>query len=387
MYILGIGSFGAIVYELCKRKNIGISAFIDLGQGSQRTSFVGVPVVAISEVTAGSELIVVSNRWNHGWINHTFGSGMNLVYPEELFDSFKDIIDSDYEEIAGVTWSKQKVADELKNYLSASHLRKVGKDIGVSPRLITLDIEVTERCTLKCQDCSNLMQYYSKPVDPNIKKGLFAMKRLLESCHVGCIRIIGGEPLIARDLEKYLLALKDEVRDRYDRIEIYTNGTIIPSEQVLEILVDLPVTFYVSNYGDLSRRLNQLCSILKERQISYTVEDNLIWQDCGRVLPYSGKEIQYRYANCCVSKNFSLLEDRLFSCPFSANFHRIYQEDLITDRDFISLSDITDSELFDKLNQMIFEEQPLSSCYHCAGRDYTVGTVEVAKQSSNVLKR
>ena len=59
------------------------------------------------------------------------------------------------------------------------------------------------------------------------------------------------------------------------------------------------------------------------------------WQDCGKVLPYDINNIDYKYANCCVSKTFSLLNNYLYSCPFSANFHNIYEGEEITDRDRI----------------------------------------------------
>ena len=32
----------------------------------------------------------------------------------------------------------------------------------------TLDVQITEKCSLKCKDCSNLMQYYKKPKDSDI---------------------------------------------------------------------------------------------------------------------------------------------------------------------------------------------------------------------------
>ena len=31
--------------------------------------------------------------------------------------------------------------------------------------LNSLDIVLTEKCSLKCKHCSNLMQYYEKPID------------------------------------------------------------------------------------------------------------------------------------------------------------------------------------------------------------------------------
>lgn len=35
--------------------------------------------------------------------------------------------------------------------------------------LNSIDFIVTERCSLRCRDCSNLMQYYKNPVDEDMQ--------------------------------------------------------------------------------------------------------------------------------------------------------------------------------------------------------------------------
>ena len=170
-------------------------------------------------------------------------------------------------------------------------------------------------------------------------------------------------------------------------IEIYTNGTILPDKNILEACRALPIRFYISNYGSLSRRINELRESLESYSIEYTVEDELVWQDCGKILPYSQDNVNYKYSNCCVSKTFSLIGSRVYSCPFSANFHNIYKDAIISSRDYIELGLYSPSDISKKIKSMILNEKPLSACYYCNGRDYTVGNVPVAVQTKKTLSR
>ena len=36
-------------------------------------------------------------------------------------------------------------------------------------KLKSIDVQITEKCSLKCKDCSNLMQYYKKPIDADFE--------------------------------------------------------------------------------------------------------------------------------------------------------------------------------------------------------------------------
>ena len=33
-----------------------------------------------------------------------------------------------------------------------------------------MDVVITERCSLKCKDCANLMQYYEKPQNSDLER-------------------------------------------------------------------------------------------------------------------------------------------------------------------------------------------------------------------------
>ena len=48
-------------------------------------------------------------------------------------------------------------------------------------KLNSLDLVLTEKCTLKCVDCSNLMQYYAKPIDEDFEILTNSLKKFMKS--------------------------------------------------------------------------------------------------------------------------------------------------------------------------------------------------------------
>ena len=71
--------------------------------------------------------------------------------------------------------------------------------------LKSLDIQITERCSLKCKDCSNLMQYYTKPENTDLNVMFKSIERFL-SCvsNVNEFRVIGGDPFMNKEMHKYV---------------------------------------------------------------------------------------------------------------------------------------------------------------------------------------
>ena len=61
----------------------------------------------------------------------------------------------------------------------------------------SVDIVVTEKCTMKCVDCSNLMQFFEKPVNYEIDEMNQAIELLCSfSDQIYEFRVIGGEPFV-----------------------------------------------------------------------------------------------------------------------------------------------------------------------------------------------
>ena len=375
---VGIGNFGLISRQIAELYSHNVVGFIDLNPNSKLTSFDGLPCFPVSSSFSEDQyFLVATNRFNHSYLYSIFTD--KTVFLDQLTQALvKDLTNIDHD---AISWSRVKTEAEIRSYLrirEISSLTSHNQDFSIP----SLDIVVTERCSLKCESCSNLMQYYAKPKHIQTDTILLALENILEATPVDTIRLIGGEPLLHPDLPSILDVLHSNYQGRYQTIEIYTNATLKPSQELIDSSIRSSAVFYISDYRELSRNLSTFISVLNNNNISYALESNLNWQDCGTITPTQEVSQVSKYSNCCVSKTFSLIGSRLYSCPFSANFHNLYTESA-TPRDCIDV--LSSSSLRKSLFSLLKNNDPLTACANCHGRDYSTDTVPVATQTRQVL--
>lgn len=146
-----------------------------------------------------------------------------------------------------------------------------------------VEIALTTRCSLRCKDCSNLMQYYDKPYDIDLETNLKSIRNFLDNVDlVDRFILLGGEPFLYKEIGtviKEILAYGDKVK----RIWIYTNGTIVPTDEyVIKILKNEKIKIHISNYGELSRKKKELVALLEGEKINYNLaEEDANWYSMG----------------------------------------------------------------------------------------------------------
>lgn len=133
---------------------------------------------------------------------------------------------------------------------------------------------ISLRCTLKCKLCLVYAPYYEAPKDYPTEQTLRSIEmyfKLIDTC--GTFNIQGGEPLMHPNLSA-ILKKTAEYRERIGKILLTTNGTLLPSLQVLETLQECgtSVQVNISDYGpELSKKAPQLIKTLEEYRIPYHV--------------------------------------------------------------------------------------------------------------------
>ena len=132
----------------------------------------------------------------------------------------------------------------------------------------SVDIMVTTKCSLKCESCSNLMQYYVDPKNSEHDNTLDALEVLNKNVdYISEFRVIGGEPLMNKGWDKIVNGIIQKNPER--KVFIYTNGTIAPKDEKLEPLKgNKSVNFIITEYGKLSRNLNKLHDQLNKYEIN-----------------------------------------------------------------------------------------------------------------------
>jgi hypothetical protein len=376
--IFGAGVAGEALFHVCKDSGTEPVCFCDNNTYKTNKLLCGIPVRHISEI------------------------GKNLDHPVFLI-SAADIVDvvEQLESLEYQNWYDCSLL--LQDFEVHRHTLSVPSDFAEyvistcsvchqafrNPHgifLRSVDIVITERCSLRCRDCANLMQYYMKPKNyplEDILKSVHALSEIVDS--VNELRVIGGEPLMSpvfTDVLETLIAYS-----KFRRIIIYTNGTICPSKQILRNLRHPKVLFFITDYGTLSKNLEPLKIRLDDLGIQQYVQPAQGWCDCGTVKWHKRDEHERMevFRNCCAKHTVTLMNNSLYRCPFSANAENLHALPDSHEDSVCILNPPDQGRDLSLLNQDVLaflsQQQPLHACDYCEGRPFGASEIEPAVQT------
>ena len=149
--------------------------------------------------------------------------------------------------------------------------------------LAKIDTVITSRCTLKCRNCNMFIGYVPNPEDIHIdvlKKNFDTFFDSVDFVYE--YTLLGGEPFLHRDLIGIITYLGEQYGDRIGTINLISNGTVLPKEDVIKVLAYYHVTVHISDYScsvDYGGRLKSLIESLTNAGVDYYVIPNNVWKD------------------------------------------------------------------------------------------------------------
>ncbi|OIQ03337.1 MAG: hypothetical protein COS82_06765 [Zetaproteobacteria bacterium CG06_land_8_20_14_3_00_59_53] len=376
--VFGTGNYGALAHHALKELGINIDCFCDNNEDNWGTDFIGHKVISPDElINAYPEAVVLIASLRFKYMAQQLESATKIMVLncDFLFGQL------DLTNIVAST-SLSRLRWMLNLYMFAVSSNNDTESIKVK----SLDIVVTEKCTLKCQDCSNLMQYYEKPIDNELDLMLASLQKFMTNVdELHEARVIGGEPFMYKRLPQLMNQLLSYGNCK--NITIFTNGTIVPKGEMLESIKNDKVSLIISDYGSLSKNTAKLKAVLDENGISYIAYEVDFWQDCAKVYyrERTHEELKKVFGDCCVNDALTLLHGQLYACPFSAHVTNLKAIPPEAYDDEVVLVDLSDDELKMKIRAMHSADRYLNACTYCAGRDYSVGRIEAALQTKAPL--
>lgn len=251
----------------------------------------------------------------------------------------------------------------------------------------SLDVVVSERCSLRCKDCSNLMQYYHYPVNLDIVVVHETLERFLSQIdYLGELRILGGEPFMCPEFTKLITWYAND--PRIMRIGIYSNATIFPKEEMLHAFKADKIVMHFSDYGVLSRNLEKWIAYCDENGISCVVTKMDQWHDCGRLEKRNySEEAKVRVYQTCECKDLpTLLHGYLYNCPYAAHAANLGAMDASERRrDCLSFDSPDDVYTAEELRTFLFGKTHLEACDYCSGRNYSLKAIPPFVQAKEPL--
>lgn len=242
-----------------------------------------------------------------------------------------------------------------------------------------LEIPITTACSLKCKYCSNLIPCYKKPKDYDIQTIEKGINTFLECINnIVYIRVLGGEPFLSRNLPKVLEILLKS--DKIQRIEVVTNGTIIPKDkELLKILKNSRIIVCISEYPMVDDE--KLMNYLKEKSINYRLDKMDYWINHGDTHKRnrSEKELKKQF-RACDNVCKSLVNGEFHICPRSSHGTDL---GIIKNnkRDYVDLLDKKTS-IKKKKEQIreLFKIKYLKACDYCDYGTKDAKRIAVAEQ-------
>ena len=398
IYIFGADIAGKVLLKILRDKNFEVEGFIDNNKNKCDLKINGVMV------HHAPNFLMHADKNSTIFIASTYISDIIIQLEDLGFYNWCPIVDfinerklSDYENFLQgdlrLNHSGGEFTKDFDIFVLENMTRSQEKYLDENILFIrSIDLILTEKCSLKCKNCSNLMQYYENPIDVSFQELCSDLDNLCEIAdEINEIRIIGGDPLMNKDFHKAIsyAASKTNVK----KVVVYTNGTICPPQQKITTIAHPKVFVFITTYGDLSKKTDKLKTLLDECNIPYNCQPAYGWTDCADI-SFQNRELNNlisTFKNCCAKHFTTLTNGRIFRCPYSANVERLAAIP-DTPSDYIDINRFnlldTDSKILErkKLRNFLRNKPYIEACNYCNGRTYGDPEITPGIQTKKIIQ-
>lgn len=235
-----------------------------------------------------------------------------------------------------------------------------------------IEFTLTTKCTLQCKHCSNYMPF----INPNehsfisIEDFKIQLNNLLNAVYkVKNLILIGGEPLLVKNLHEYLDFAAG--KRKIEKVWIITNGTLTMDEKLIEVSKKYrnKVIINISNYSKnekLQRKLKheKLFTQIKEADLKLSYTEDNSWVYISPLSPNKKRERSPEYFKKCNNNCVAVFKGKVYVCPSAAIFeiknYYIQSSDEIIDLNIESKPRVLKRKLID-----FYSKDYFAACSFC----------------------
>jgi organic radical activating enzyme len=260
--------------------------------------------------------------------------------------------------------------------------------------VVMSQVSLTERCTLKCKKCAHGCHMVSNKKEDltleSVKNSIDCFFEMVD--YVKYFVLIGGEPLLYKDLCEIIDYISDNYHEKIGRLQITTNGTIMPSEKLIECCKSNDVYFMISNYSTqiprLKEKLEKLTEKLKDNDIRYSLfPEDSEWMDYGFdfIDRTDSEEKLIDVFDRCMTGCHEVRDNKFYFCVMARSVSENMMGGSVGKDDYIDLSKLNyqnpvDRRIFFEYTQGYSDKGYLEMCKHCNGADSYKYPVPAAEQ-------
>lgn len=199
-----------------------------------------------------------------------------------------------------------------------------------------LEYHVADHCNLNCKAC----EHYSALVDGEVftdynqfEKDLYKLHEFIDD--IGLIRILGGEPLLHKDIIKFIELTRKLYP--YAMIHVVTNGLKVMTmdDEFYQALLDNYAQFHISFYLPLKDKMPEIEAFLNNKGIPYILSPlNTEFGKKQLIDAQNDEDTIKAFCNCQQKKCNNLYDGKIAACflPFTTKyFNRYFEKNLPED--------------------------------------------------------
>lgn len=254
-----------------------------------------------------------------------------------------------------------------------SFIKKYGSDKinpAGSDKMWMIGYILGQYCTLKCKHCCEAIPYYKASQREFVKADIVIkdITYMAAACQfLTTVEFIGGEPFLHPEL---FTILSEVIKlPNIGKVHIFSNGTVIPSDELCSLLSNERFEVTISNYqitlnDALRERVSKTTQKLQDAKCNVLIGKRQGWMDFASfdLVCDDEEKVKERYRNCFIHTCNRLYKGVLYHCPHE--YAGALQGHFDSHKDILHIYDYTTEELSKKLNEYK-EREFFESCKYC----------------------
>lgn len=184
-----------------------------------------------------------------------------------------------------------------------------------------LETNLVDACNLNCKGCTHFAGLFGKGEIYPLETFRRDVRRLSQTCDIVKFRLLGGEPLLLKNLDEYI-----KVACQYlpkTRVQIVTNGLLIPSmsQRFFDTLRENKCDVDISIYSPTLKIADKIKEILRANGIAFHMANYKDEFHVFLTLHPGNNPVKAR--SFCFNDNCRFLRDgKVYKCPPDALSYR-----------------------------------------------------------------
>jgi len=180
---------------------------------------------------------------------------------------------------------------------------------------------VSQKCTLRCEHCCEQIPLLIDKGFTPVESILSDVKKIADASYfLNFVELVGGEPFLHPRIEELIEGLLEIENIGY--IKSFTNGTVIPSDRLCDIMKNTRFMLQVSNYekttsGKLLDNIIATRRKLNEHGIPFLFTINFEWLDFKDFKKHDVKNdyLKKAFYRCFLKNCHRAYKGKLYLCP------------------------------------------------------------------------